>query len=119
MRLALAGLQGATLGGLLTLVVLGGLRATTANAHPSGPAKTDPYQQLVARAVSDHQCSYSGFGGNQIPASALIRTSQGELRQVSFDEGWAVYNGERPGTLVAVCLDDTGGHEPSRLSDQP
>lgn len=111
MRVALAGLKGATLGGLLTLVVLGGMRAAYPQAGPSDTADIDPAQQLIAQAVTDHQCSYSGFGNDQIPASALIRNAQGEVRQVSFDVGWAVYNGKRPGTLIAVCLDETRGNE--------
>jgi hypothetical protein len=102
----LATVKGAALGGLLTLVVVGGLRATTPSAHPRGSEADDAYERVVQRAVLDHHCSYAGFGDTGIPASALIRTSGGQLRQVSFEVGWDVYNGKRPGTLVAVCLDE-------------
>jgi hypothetical protein len=39
-----------------------------------------------------------------IPATAVIRDGAGIIRVVSFDRGWAVFNNERPGVLVAVCL---------------
>ena len=38
-------------------------------------------------------------------SASLIRTEQGDLRRVSFEVGWDVYTGRRPGTLVAACLD--------------
>ena len=104
----LATFKGAALGGLLTLVVVGGLHATAPSAHPGFTAEADAYQRVVQRAVADHHCSYAGFGSTTTPTSALIRTTRGKLRQVSFEVGWDVYNGRRPGTLIAVCLDDTG-----------
>lgn len=108
LRVVLATLKGAALGGLLTLVVVGGLHATAPSANPGFTAEADAYQRVVQRAVADHHCSYAGFGDGTLPASALIRTTAGEVRQVSFEVGWDVYNGKRPGTLIAVCLDDTG-----------
>lgn len=60
-------------------------------------------QQRVARLSAQRGCSRSGFGGAVIPASALVE-AQGRVRVVSFDEGWAVHQGERPGRLLAVCL---------------
>ena len=102
----LATFKGAALGGLLTLVVVGGLHAHAPAAHPGSKAETDAYQRVVQRAVADHRCSYAGFGDQAVPSSALIRTTAGEVRQVSFEVGWDVYNGRRPGTLIAVCLDD-------------
>ena len=35
----------------------------------------------------------------------LVRTREGATRAVSFEHGWRVYRGERPGTLVVVCPD--------------
>ena len=107
MRALLATFKGAALGGLLTLVVVGGLHVNAPSARPGDATETDAYQSVVQRAVVDHHCSYSGFGSEAIPTSALIRTDSGEVRQVSFEEGWDVFNGKRPGTLIAVCLDDT------------
>ncbi len=31
---------------------------------------------------------------------------QGQVRQVSFDVAWDVYKGRRPGTVLAVCVDE-------------
>ena len=107
LRFALATLKGAALGGLLTFVVVGGLHATAPSADPGVNAEADAYQRVVQRAVADHHCSYAGYGDEAIPASALIRTTAGEVRQVSFEVGWDVYNGKRPGELIAVCLDET------------
>jgi hypothetical protein len=87
-------------------VVVGGQHFSTPSALPGATAESDGYQRVVERAVADHHCSYTGFGDGAVPTSALIRTPHGDLRQVSFDVGWDVYNHRRPGTLVAVCLDD-------------
>jgi hypothetical protein len=116
-RLMLAVLKGAALGALLTLVVAGGLHAAAPSAQPDGTGPSDSSRRVVERAVADHHCSYSGFGAKAVPASALIRTTDGKLRQVSFDVGWQVYNGSRPGTLVAVCLDRPGAGPLVRVSD--
>ena len=94
----LATIKGAALGGLLTLVVVGG---------PGPRAEADAYQRVVERAVAGHHCSDAGLGDLTVPASALIRNARGELRQVTFEIGWDVHNNKLPGTLVAVCLDDT------------
>lgn len=37
-----------------------------------------------------------------ISARAVVRV-EGEVRVASFDEGWAIQQGEAPGTLVSVC----------------
>jgi hypothetical protein len=113
----LATFKGAALGCLLTLVVVGGLRADAPSAHPGFTAEADAYQRVVQRAVADHHCSYAGFADQSVPASALIRNARGELWQVSFEVGWDVYNNKLPGTLIAVCLDDTRGNELVRVSD--
>jgi hypothetical protein len=106
----LALFKGAALGGLLTLVVVGGLHPTAPSAHPD-VAETDAYERVVERAAADHRCTFAGFGDQAVPASALIRNAQGQLRQVTFELGWAVYNGKRPGKLIALCLDETRGNE--------
>jgi len=36
---------------------------------------------------------------------SLVRTADGVTRAVPFEHGWAVYRGERPGTLLVVCPD--------------
>jgi hypothetical protein len=107
----LATVKGAAFGGLLTVVVAGGPHANAPSAHPGFTAEADAYQRVVQRAVADHHCSYTGLGDQGVPASALIRNARGELRQVTFEVGWDVYNNRLPGTLIAVCLDDTRGNE--------
>ena len=110
-RMALAGVKGAALGSLLALVVVGGLRTGSTDASSSASPAADSYERVVQRAVASHGCSTKGFADDAIPASAIIRTSSGEVRQVSFEVGWAVYTGSRPGTLIAVCLEQAaGGH---------
>jgi hypothetical protein len=114
----LATFQGAALGGLLTLAVVGGLHATAPFTQPGFTAEADVYQRVVQRALADHHCTYAGFGDELVPASALIRTTTGEVHLVSFEVGWDVYNGRRPGTLIAVCLDDTDPSELVQVHDQ-
>lgn len=71
---------------------------------------TDNLSDMVAQAdtrhrralFAAHDCSVSGYEGEEIPTSAIIRDAQG-TRLVSFDHGWAVLLGEREGSLVAVC----------------
>jgi hypothetical protein len=112
-RLVLALVKGSALGGLLTLAVAGGVHTGPTAEGPGGTTGV-PSQRVVERAVEGHHCSPTGFDDRR-PASALVRTADGRLRQVSFDVGWEVFNHERPGTLVAVCLDEPAetqvGHE--------
>ena len=60
----------------------------------------------ILSLMREHRCSATGFDPDRTPASALIRTGDGRIRLVSYSRGWAVYTGDRPGTLVAICLDD-------------
>jgi hypothetical protein len=108
--MVLALVKGTALGCLLVLVVAGGLHAAAPSAQPGATAESGSYQRVVERAVADHHCSYAGFGTRAAPASALIRTTDGALRQVSFGVGWDIYVGRLPGTLVAVCLDRPDDH---------
>lgn len=59
----------------------------------------DQVHQLMRR----HGCSTSGIAEGTVPTRALVRGPHGRVRLVSFAEGWAVYSGQRAGTLVAVC----------------
>ena len=102
----LTAVKGAALGALLSLSLVGGLQAASSTNGTAPGSVDDAYQRVVERAVSDHRCSFQGFGSQALAGSALIRTSGGNLRVVSFERGWDVYNGKRPGRLVAVCLDD-------------
>lgn len=103
--MTLASAKGAVVAVLVALVLVHGSSGTP-GAAPAGPtAGASADSQVVARAVAAHGCSATGFEAGSAPASALIRTDAGQLRQVPFDEGWDVYRGVRPGTLIAVCLD--------------
>ena len=62
----------------------------------------DRARRQVARLSERLDCSAAGFGPEVIPASALVQVA-GRVRPVTFDEGWAVHTGERPGRLLAVC----------------
>lgn len=59
-------------------------------------------QTRLDTLVARHDCSHTGLGADEIPASSLVLQG-GKVRHVSFDHGWAVYTGERDGTLLAVC----------------
>jgi hypothetical protein len=97
--------------------VVGGLHSSTPSPRPDSSSGGAADRQVVEAAVADHHCSYAGFGGRSVPASALIRTARGNVRQVSFDVGWDVYNGKRPGTLIAVCLDDPAPTQLVKVQD--
>jgi hypothetical protein len=114
----LATVKGAALGGLLSLVVVGGLHLATPSALP-GAAQDDAYRRVAQRAGADHHCSSARLGDGSMASSALIRTSRGALRQVSFAVGWDVYTHRRPGTLIALCLPGTWGWDPHEVSSQP
>jgi hypothetical protein len=46
--------------------------------------------------VSDARCVDAA-------GKTIVRTRDGETKAVSFERGWRVYRGERPGTLLVVC----------------
>jgi hypothetical protein len=100
-------------GSLATVVawaVAGGLEGGTPSAGPDPaplPGATGTVQSTsLARAVGTHDCPTTGADRGARATSALIRTEQGEVREVSFERAWDVYTGQRPGTLIAVCLND-------------
>ena len=41
-----------------------------------------------------------------VAGKTIVRTRDGVTRAVPFEQGWKVYRGERPGTLVVVCPDE-------------
>lgn len=103
----LLAVRAAVLASVLALTVTAGLAASGTGGAPDArpPAFTvDASAPVVQRAISDHRCSTRGFAPGVQPTSALVRTGHGRLRVVSFDRGWEVFTGRRPGLLVAVCL---------------
>jgi hypothetical protein len=105
----LASIKVVALTGLLGAVGGGGIGSGTPGADPAWAKYTEAHNRVVGRAMTHHECSHSGFDAGTVPASALIQTDAGIVRQVSFEVGWDVYNGRRPGTLIAVCLAHSGG----------
>jgi len=104
----LATSKGVALGGLLTLLVVSGLHDGAPAAHP-GPEEPEVGRGSVLSAVAGQHCSHSAPGRHTVRSAALIRTTRGVVRKVSFETGWDVYTGRRPGTLVAVCIDGPSG----------
>jgi hypothetical protein len=96
-------LKSAALGGVLSLLVLAGIHAT---AEPTSVGQVDSTagSLVIERAMTSQQCSQHGFDKATVPASALIRTATGRVKVVTFAHGWDVYQGRRPGQLIAVCL---------------
>lgn len=98
--------------GMSALLALGSIgvglanHATPTPDHPTEQqVRVDGFSGRMHAAIRQHHCSTSGFGDGSEPPTALIRTGHGRLRVVPFALGWEVFTGERPGTLVAVCLD--------------
>ncbi|MGD9958978.1 hypothetical protein [Nocardioides sp.] len=65
-------------------------------------AAPEPRQRALARLSRTWECSASGLPPGVIPAHALVRVA-GNLEVTTFDIGWAIHLGERPGRLLAVC----------------
>ncbi|WP_370240661.1 hypothetical protein [Aeromicrobium sp.] len=110
LRVAVQSVRTATTVGALTalagfgaLSVIGQPHNTTSERSveaSAGEVSPGPIEAMVRT----NRCSYTGFDAGVIPSSAIIRTPQGDPRLVSFDDGWAVFTGDVPGELVAVCL---------------
>ena len=99
--------KAAVLGAVLALTVTTGVTAAGTTETPDAPPPVftmDASTQVVQQVMSEHNCSSTGFAPGTQPDSALVRTTRGKLRVVSFDRGWDVFTGRRPGLLVAVCL---------------
>ncbi|MGA8257817.1 MAG: hypothetical protein WB767_14710 [Nocardioides sp.] len=75
---------------------------TTADAGLAGDAAPTHGHARLERLMTKHDCSTTGFGADVLPGSALVRRSN-HVEHVSFDDGWAVFTGDAPGALLAVC----------------
>ncbi|CAN5287336.1 hypothetical protein BH09ACT12_BH09ACT12_05050 [soil metagenome] len=69
-------------------------------AHELSPVITE--QAGLDELLRLHECSTTGFGAGVIPGSSLV-LQDNRIRHVSFEAGWDVYTGNKPGTLLAVC----------------
>lgn len=89
--------------GLALALALGLGASVTDRADQSSAPSIDSQTTGAARLMERFECSETGFGAEVIPRSALIHL-EGRVKRVSFDRGWAVFTGDKPGTLMAVCL---------------
>ena len=61
-------------------------------------------QELAAvRQLAAGSLSLAGRLQGVAPLVAVLRSADGALRMVTFERGWAAYDGSGSGTLVAVC----------------
>lgn len=88
--------------GLLLALALGLGVAMSDSADQSAAPSNEVSDSRATRLMDRFECSETGFGPDVVPNSALIHV-QGKVRRVSFDRGWAVFTGDEPGTLMAVC----------------
>lgn len=102
---ALTSIRTALTAGALTLLVgLGAASVLSAPPSTGDQLGLSVQDEATSRVLERHNCSTTGFDADVIPTTAVIRNASGRIKVVSFDHGWAVFNGERPGELVAVCL---------------
>lgn len=89
--------------GVALALALGLGVSVTDRAHQRSAPSTEIDSARVNRFMERYECSATGFGSDVIPRSALVHVN-GRMKRVSFDKGWAVFTGDAPGTLMAVCL---------------
>jgi hypothetical protein len=89
--------------GVLLVALVSGFAAPTTRDPGTSAPPLDLQSRGLQRAMSEHGCTTTGFRGSASPRSALIHRN-GELRHVTFQQGWSVFTGERRGRLLAVCL---------------
>jgi len=102
LRTAAASFRTALTAASLTLVA--GLGTISVLTQPQPPAELGLSSRPMDRMLERNNCSLTGFPPEVVPRTAVIRDADGRTRLVSFDRGWAVFNGDRAGELVAVCL---------------
>ena len=92
----------ALLTALCMALALGLGAGLTDRADQSAAPSIEVADSRVSRLMDRYDCSQNGFGASVIPNSAIIHLD-GRAKHVSFDRGWAVFTGDAPGTLMAVC----------------
>lgn len=89
----------------LTLLLGFGALGTIGSSQSDGSTRQlDMSSGPLDSMMQHNRCSFTGFDRTVIPSTAIVRNPDGATEIVSFDRGWAVFNGEAPGELVAVCL---------------
>jgi hypothetical protein len=79
--------------------------APTADRPPRAADRTGEAPAWVRTALRLNErygCSPHGLADGAIPVRTVVRVA-GEVRLASFDEGWAIHEGARPGRLLSVC----------------
>jgi hypothetical protein len=76
--------------------------AVAVDADVSDQHVADRLSQRIQQLSERYACSTHGLDPGVIPVRSLVQLD-GQVRVTSFDEGWAVLEGEVPGNLVAVC----------------
>ena len=76
--------------------------AVAVDATVSDQHVVDQLSRRIQRLSERHACETDGLAPGVIPSRSLVQLD-GQVRVTSFDEGWAVLEGDAPGTLVAVC----------------
>ena len=93
------------------LVVVGGAGVAQVGT-PADPSPGTSYETPVPGRAADlfeqYDCSVTGFGDGRTPRSAIVR-ADGDIRVVTFQEGWRVHVTRGPATLVGVCLEPPRG----------
>lgn len=94
--------------GALTLLVGLGAMSVLGQPEPTPPAdQLGLSSRGLDKMLERQHCSTTGFDSDVVPAKAVVTRPNGATDVVSFDYGWQVFNGEKPGRLVAVCLGRT------------
>jgi hypothetical protein len=88
--------------GFALVLALGLGASVTDRADQSSAPSADVSSSRIDRFMDRYECSETGFEAEVIPNSALIHVD-GRMKRVSFDTGWAVFTGDQPGTLMAIC----------------
>jgi hypothetical protein len=105
LRSSLLRLLAFTLSFVAMVTVAEALGVGTVLADTSSPERerTAPaWVTEAARLNAKHECSRTGLAEGAIPARAVVRVGR-DVRVTSFEDGWAIYHGERRGTLLSVC----------------
>ena len=82
-------------------VVITAFLLLAAPTQQAGSAQDDGAD--LQRVMSRHDCRPTGFAAHPEASAALVRNPDGEIEVVDRQAGKAVYAGEQPGTLLAVC----------------
>ena len=105
LRTAATSFRSALTAASLTLLLgLGALSVLTAPQPPAERIGLSNEDERLSRVMERNNCSTTGFESDVTPRTAVIETRRGRTLLVSFERGWAVFNKEEPGRLLAVCL---------------